>query len=668
MDIGSVLGRYEVIEELGAGGMAVVYRGRDVELRREVALKVMFPHLSRRQEAVARFHREARAAAALDHPSIVRIYDVGGGEMPADAGDEAPAVDPPYLVMELVPGRSLSEHATEHGPFLGEVVACVGVVMCTALSKAHRAGIIHRDVKPANILVADSGRVALTDFGVARIEDDDSSLVTRSGMLLGTPAFMSPEQAMGDALDERSDIYSLGATLYQLATGSLAYAGSAARVMSGIAEGSLVPPLQRNPGMGIDLARIIERMMAREPAQRYQSADQAAAALRAVVEDGLGATAIEAELTRFFAGPAQYTREVMPRVVAATLRQAREAARQRRLPRAIALADRTMALDPECQEAMELVRRLSAGRRRRSWIAGACAALAVGGAAAGIMEWRARAPAPEMMTETTTETATAALASMAADGSVALPVPPAPRVSGEQPSGIAAETKRLAPPEAASAKPSAKRLAPPEAVSAKPSTKRLAPPEAKRLAPPERPPETESDRKQDSEDVGSGAEVTGEIPAESSGAGPAAEATPAPLARLSVDITPWCDLRIDGTDHGRARRDRIIDLAPGRHELACSQGPGRASWRETIDLAPGERRHLTGSVLQPVRVRIAVRGGDTVLIDTAPHQNGDTLDLSPGRHRVTVMAGAREVASAWVAIPAVSGCTLRDQPALDCYR
>lgn len=668
MDIGSVLDRYEVIEELGAGGMAVVYRARDVELRREVALKVMFPHLSRRREAVARFHREARAAAALDHPGIVRIYDVGGGEAPA-AGEVA---DPPYLVMELVPGRSLAEHATEHGPFLGEVVACVGAVICAALGKAHRAGIVHRDVKPANILVADNGRVALADFGVARIEDDDSSLVTRSGMLLGTPAFMSPEQAMGDALDERSDLYSLGATLYQLATGSLPYAGSAARVMTGIAEGSLVAPLQRNPRMGAELARIIERMMARDPAQRYQNAEQAAAALRAVAVAGLGETAIESELARFFAGPAEYTREVVPQVVAATLRRAREAARERRLPRAIGLADRALALDPDCQEAMELVRRLGVGRRRRLWIAGACAALVVGGGAAATVGWRAPGAAVPP----------AALVSMAMDGSVPvlaragsldaglLAVAPGP-VPGEQPAGIAVETRRLVAPEAGPVDGADPALGAGRRSSRK--TPR-APAPGQRLAARATAPESTPATNPTPDGDGAGSTIAGGAAdgaaddgagAEAPGAGPAA---PAPPARLSVDITPWCDLRIDGTSHGRARRDRIIDLAPGRHELECSQGPGRASWREAVHLAPGERRHLTGSVLQPVRIRIAVRGGDRVLIDTRPHPNGSTLDLSPGRHRITVLAGAQEVAGAWVAIPAVPDCTLRDHPALDCYR
>ena len=199
---GDVLGRYALGEELGEGGMATVYRARDRDLRRDVAVKVLFPHLARRDEIVRRFHREARAAAGLEHPNILRIYDVGGGE----------ADEPPYIVMELIRGRTLLQETERRGAMLAEVAACVGALLGDALSAAHAAGIIHRDVKPANVLIAPGGRLLLGDFGVARLETEDS-LVTRTGALLGTPAYMSPEQASGDIATARSDLYSLGATL-----------------------------------------------------------------------------------------------------------------------------------------------------------------------------------------------------------------------------------------------------------------------------------------------------------------------------------------------------------------------------------------------------------------------------------------------------------------------
>src|SRR6185437_11433907 len=170
---GAVLDRYVVEEELGAGGMATVYRARDQELRREVAIKVMFPHLAKKRDVVRRFAREARAAAGLEHPHILRVYDVGGGELVGG--------DPPYIVMELVRGGTSLRETAENGPPLGaELVASIGAVVCDALAVAHARGVIHRDVKPGNVLVAPGGRLLLADFGVARIEDDDSSVVTRT--------------------------------------------------------------------------------------------------------------------------------------------------------------------------------------------------------------------------------------------------------------------------------------------------------------------------------------------------------------------------------------------------------------------------------------------------------------------------------------------------------
>src|SRR5688572_30424112 len=265
---GAALGRYELIEELGEGGMATVYRARDTELRRDVAIKVLFPHLAKRAEIVRRFDREARAAAALEHPNILRVYDVGGG---GGAGG-----DPPYIVMELVRGATLKDAIDKHGPLLAELAACAGALLADALAAAHAAGVIHRDVKPANAMVASDGRLLLADFGVARVEDDDS-LVTRTGALLGTPAFMSPEQATGVDVDPRTDVYSLGATLYQLATGSPPYTGAAARVVAAIAAGELVAPVRRRPAIGGELSRQIERMMATDPPRRPPAAAAAAA-------------------------------------------------------------------------------------------------------------------------------------------------------------------------------------------------------------------------------------------------------------------------------------------------------------------------------------------------------------------------------------------------------
>ena len=248
---GDELGRYVVGEELGAGGMATVFRARDRELRRDVAIKVLFPHLARKEEVTRRFQREARAAAGLEHANILRVYDVGGA-----AGDL-----PPFIVMELVRGGTLRELAEAGPPLPAELVACVGALICEALAVAHAAGIVHRDVKPGNVMFADDGRLLLADFGVAHLDDDDS-LVTRTGALLGTPSFMAPEQALGQAVDARSDLYAVGATLYQLATGSMPYTGPTAKIVTEASKGSALPAVRRRPAIGSELSRLIARLMA----------------------------------------------------------------------------------------------------------------------------------------------------------------------------------------------------------------------------------------------------------------------------------------------------------------------------------------------------------------------------------------------------------------------
>jgi serine/threonine-protein kinase len=160
---GDTLGRYELLDEIGEGGMATVYKARDQELRRDVAVKVLFGHLARRDDVVRRFHREARAAAGLEHANILRVYDVGG------AGETN---DPPYIVMELIRGHSLLAEIERRGPLLAEVVACLGAVLADALVVAHKAGIVHRDIKPANVMIGDGGRVLIAVFGVARLETE----------------------------------------------------------------------------------------------------------------------------------------------------------------------------------------------------------------------------------------------------------------------------------------------------------------------------------------------------------------------------------------------------------------------------------------------------------------------------------------------------------------
>ncbi|ACY12920.1 serine/threonine protein kinase [Haliangium ochraceum DSM 14365] len=670
--MGATLGRYQLERELGSGGMATVYRARDRELRREVALKVLFPHLSKRPEVVARFLREARAAAALDHANIVRVYDTGGGAGSAD--DDDALSDPPYLVMELVEGRSLDGALREHGPFLGEIVAAIGMLLCDALAEAHRAGIVHRDVKPANVMVTRRGRVALTDFGVARLDDDDSAILTRTGMLLGTPAFMSPEQALGDPLDARSDIYSLGATLYQLATGKMPYSGSTQRILTAIIEHKTVPPLQRNPAMGGELAGIIEHMMAAAPADRYQNADEASDALLDVVMAGgiaPGPDAVAEQLARFFAAPADYTEAMVPKLVAISLERARAAAAENALPQAMAFADRALALDDDCDEAVALVERLGTHHERRvrnSLLVAAALVAVIIASATDFTLWP----------RDSDDAANSDDSSTWVGGGVLIPdASPQPGARGRD---DGARSIGDGDQRAALTAPATTATATPDPGAAPPASPGTAAATADT--------DTERDSRKPrtrATTAGASARPRAQRPAVE----PAAEATidagaperavvaidaatavvvaPAP-ATVTVDIKQWCDLSIDGSDYGRAQRTRAIELPAGRHRFVCSQGPGRSAWRQTVTLRPGERRQLSGSVLAPVSVRVEVSGGDAVRIDGTRHDNGARLQLDPGRYRIAVLSRDQERSYDYVSIPAVASCTVRDRPTLDCYR
>ena len=211
MDRPRRIGKYELDEVLGSGGMATVYSGRDPDLQRDVAVKVLHPHLCSREESRIRFRREARAVARLKHPAVLEVYEAG-----EDNGR-------PFIVSELIRGGSLDSWATGRRPIPTEVVAVIGLRTAEGLHAAHQAGIIHRDLKPGNILMGAGGKVKVADFGIAQIVDIEH--LTSTGQILGSPAFMSPEHLEGARLDARADVFSFGTLLYWLATGDLPLSG-----------------------------------------------------------------------------------------------------------------------------------------------------------------------------------------------------------------------------------------------------------------------------------------------------------------------------------------------------------------------------------------------------------------------------------------------------------
>ena len=281
---GRILGdRYQLGSLLGVGGMARVYVASDRVLERQVAVKVLSPPYAQDPSFVERFRREARAAARLSHPNIVAVFDSG-----SDAGLH-------YLVMEYVTGQSLAELLADRARLAPREAVEVGVEVCAALAVAHAQGLVHRDVKPANVLVGDDGRVKVTDFGIVKAAA--MATLTGTGTVLGTAAYLSPEQAQGGPVDARSDLYSLGCVLYELLCGSPPFGSGADGPPVAVATRHLhqppEPPSAHNPQVDPELDAVVLTALAKDPAQRYQSAIELVDAL----EKALAGDTVAAALT-----------------------------------------------------------------------------------------------------------------------------------------------------------------------------------------------------------------------------------------------------------------------------------------------------------------------------------------------------------------------------------
>lgn len=256
--------RYELGEILGFGGMSEVHLARDLRLHRDVAVKVLRADLARDPSFYLRFRREAQNAAALNHPAIVAVYDTGEAETAA-----GPL---PYIVMEYVDGITLRDIVHNEGPIPPRKAIEIIADACQALNFSHQHGIIHRDVKPANIMISRTGAVKVMDFGIARALADSSS-VTQTAAVIGTAQYLSPEQARGDSVDARSDVYSLGCVLYEILTGEPPFIGdSPVSVAYQHVREAPVPPSVKNEAISADLDAVVLKALAKNPDNRYQTA------------------------------------------------------------------------------------------------------------------------------------------------------------------------------------------------------------------------------------------------------------------------------------------------------------------------------------------------------------------------------------------------------------
>jgi serine/threonine-protein kinase len=387
------LDKYEIREELGRGGMATVYRAVDRRLGREVAVKVIHPHLRDSVEVASRFHTEAQAVAKLRHPNIVEVYDVSGIDEPEQ-----------YLVVELVRGTTLRRLLQEHGPMPPEIAAAIAVEILEALAHAHASGVIHRDLKPENVLIehrpvsappddreqrASRVSVKLTDFGIAKLLDAQG--VTSTGQVLGSPAHMAPEQIEGGEVDGRSDVFGLGVLLYECMVGHLPFEGSnPAQVLRRVLDGTYPPANIEEPRVGARWSSILDQALMRERGDRFADAHAMRDAVVAELER-LGFWPADRDLEASLDDPAAYAVSHARRIVERLCERADEARKGGRSLAAASDYNRALANAPGDPGLLRIVARIQRVEvRNRAFRQGAAAfgiVAAVGAIGLGAYRW-----------------------------------------------------------------------------------------------------------------------------------------------------------------------------------------------------------------------------------------------------------------------------------------
>jgi serine/threonine-protein kinase len=368
---GEVIDKYEVLQKVGEGGMATVYRGRHTTLGREVAIKVLHPHLSASERNRVRFAREARAIEHLDHEHVLRIYDYSG----TDARDC-------YIVTEFVDGVTLQQLVAQHRRLPGEVVSLIALELSDALGYAHDLSIIHRDLKPENVMVRRDGVVKLMDFGIARFLDEVNLTVT--GALVGTAAYMSPEQALERVLDSRSDLFSLGTLLFHTLTGQLPFSGNnPSIVLRNVIEGNRAEVLDLAPAVSGTLASLVDRLLATEPEDRPAScAEIREELLRSLAEINLDPASPEWSIRSWVIDPEGYEERLHAHLNAVLLDAGTRCLERKDHLGALRQFNRLLAIDEHNPEVLALVQSMhrdAPQQGNRWWGLAAMGGIAVAG-------------------------------------------------------------------------------------------------------------------------------------------------------------------------------------------------------------------------------------------------------------------------------------------------
>ena len=553
-----VADRWEVGDRIGMGGMASVHSCIDQRLDRLVAIKILHPHISESEDARKRLAREARAIAQLKHESVIEVYDY--------------AIEDPdctWLVTELIDGESLRE-ALDHNPRpIPEVATMIVFEIVRALQAAHRVGIVHRDVKPDNVLIGANGRPKLSDFGIAQVISEDR--MTLTGNLVGSPSYMSPEQAEGRRTDHRTDLFSAGVVLYRLVTGVLPFPGqNAIETLRKVAAVDCIDPTELEPSCPATIAGIIRKSMAPKIDDRYQTADEMLADLNAILED-CGLTSTWQELPRFFEDAERYQHELAGRLSKTLAARGQILMDAGDEPRALDCFNRAMTLGANNEQTYDLVRVLSKRRDRGRLRRMLYSASAAFGAVALIIGALVATEALDGRFGPKTGTgaavgapATPATPRLGPPITTGAPAPSRTVKASEAPAtpAIAPQTTKAAEPAPAPAPPTAIRR---QAISATPAPKPQATPSKpvirakpapKAAAKPSRPKPAAQP------------EPT---------AAPEAKPEPEPVTRpppprpargtLQIGSRRWVDVYIDGVRLGRAPDRSRYDLPPGEHRL-----------------------------------------------------------------------------------------------------